>query len=143
MSGSDRIKAIDLLPIFSACIPKPSHGRGRSYCPERSRKSASDGLEAGEGRWGHGEVDGYRFALTHPSVDICMTGPRTLEELRQNLSVLDTGPMTPEELARVHRIGDFVYGKRITIARRRHEIGRNTPSLGMARFPFLLFSTPC
>ena len=57
-------------------------------------------------------VDCYRFALSHPSVDVCMTGPRTLEEMRQNLSSLDTGPMSDEELARVRRIGDFVYGKK-------------------------------
>ncbi|MGW8265711.1 MAG: aldo/keto reductase, partial [Longimicrobiales bacterium] len=50
----------------------------------------------------------YRFALTHPAVDVCLTGPRSLEEMRENLAVLDQGPMSQEELARMHRIGDYV-----------------------------------
>ena len=53
-------------------------------------------------------VDCYRFALTHPAVDVCMTGPRTLEELRENLQTLKEGPMTEEELIRMRRIGDQV-----------------------------------
>lgn len=50
----------------------------------------------------------YRFALSHPTVDLCMTGPRTVEELRENLSVLTDGPLSEEEMARMHRIGDWV-----------------------------------
>ncbi len=50
----------------------------------------------------------YRFALTHPAVDVCMTGPRTLEELRENLQTLREGPMGEVELARMRRIGDQV-----------------------------------
>jgi len=53
-------------------------------------------------------VECYRFALTHPAVDLCLTGPRTLEEMRENLTVLDQGPMSDEELARMHRIGDHL-----------------------------------
>lgn len=52
--------------------------------------------------------DCYRFALSHPAVDVCMTGPRTLEEMRENLSVLARGPMSEEELERMRRIGDHV-----------------------------------
>lgn len=52
----------------------------------------------------------YRFALSNPAVDICMTGPRTIAEMRQNLQVLQKGPMTEEELARMRRIGDHIYG---------------------------------
>lgn len=50
----------------------------------------------------------YRFALSHEAVDVCMTGPRTLEELRENLQVLRDGPLSEEEMARMHRIGDRV-----------------------------------
>jgi aryl-alcohol dehydrogenase-like predicted oxidoreductase len=50
----------------------------------------------------------YRFVLTHPAVDVCMSGPRTLEEMRQNLSLLDQGPMGEAELARMRRIGDHI-----------------------------------
>jgi hypothetical protein len=31
--------------------------------------------------------------------------------MRENLSVLDSGPMSEDELARMRRIGDHVYGK--------------------------------
>jgi len=55
-------------------------------------------------------VDCYRFVLSHPAVDVCMTGARTVEEMRQNLAVLDQAPMTDDELARMRRIGDHIYG---------------------------------
>ena len=54
----------------------------------------------------------YRFALSHPAVDVCMTGARTEDEMRQNLQTLEQGPMTEEELARMRRIGDHIYGRR-------------------------------
>jgi predicted aldo/keto reductase-like oxidoreductase len=57
-------------------------------------------------------VECYRFVLSNPAVDVCMTGARTIEEMRENLAVLEQGPMTEEELARMRRIGDHVYGRR-------------------------------
>ncbi len=54
----------------------------------------------------------YRFVLSNPAVDVCMTGARTIDEMRQNLAVLEQGPMTDEELARMRRIGDHIYGRR-------------------------------
>jgi predicted aldo/keto reductase-like oxidoreductase len=55
--------------------------------------------------------DCYRFALSHPSVDVCMTGASTLDEMRQNLTTLDLGPLDDEQMARVRRIGEHIYGK--------------------------------
>jgi predicted aldo/keto reductase-like oxidoreductase len=55
--------------------------------------------------------DCYQFALSHPAVDVSLTGPRSPEELKENLSVLDRGPMNEDELGRMRRIGDYV-GKR-------------------------------
>ena len=55
--------------------------------------------------------DCYRFVLTNPAVDICMTGARTLEMMRENLETLNAGPLTPGEMERIRRIGDHVYGK--------------------------------
>jgi aryl-alcohol dehydrogenase-like predicted oxidoreductase len=55
--------------------------------------------------------DCYRFVLSNPAVDVCMTGARTLEMMRQNLETLESGPLSPEEMARIRRIGDHVYGK--------------------------------
>ena len=53
----------------------------------------------------------YRFALSHPAVDVCMSGARTADEMRQNLRVLEQGPMTEDELARMRRIGDHIHGR--------------------------------
>jgi predicted aldo/keto reductase-like oxidoreductase len=54
----------------------------------------------------------YRFVLSHPAVDVCMSGARTTDQMMQNLRILEQGPMTEEELGRVRRIGDHIYGRR-------------------------------
>jgi aryl-alcohol dehydrogenase-like predicted oxidoreductase len=56
-------------------------------------------------------ADCYRFALSHPAVDVCMMGTRTVDEMRQNLSALDRGPLDDAALARARRIGDHIYGR--------------------------------
>ena len=53
----------------------------------------------------------YRFVLSHPAVDVCMMGAKSTEEMRENLSVLEQGALTAEEMERVRRIGRLVYGK--------------------------------
>lgn len=55
--------------------------------------------------------DCYRFVLSNPAVDLCMTGARNLEMMRENLETLDAGPLSAEEMERIRRIGDHVYGK--------------------------------
>jgi predicted aldo/keto reductase-like oxidoreductase len=57
-------------------------------------------------------VDCYRFALSNPHVDVCMTGFRNIEQMRQNIKILEQGPMTEDELARMRRIGDHIYGRK-------------------------------
>jgi predicted aldo/keto reductase-like oxidoreductase len=57
-------------------------------------------------------ADCYRFVLSHTAVDVCMSGAKTVEQMRQNLSVIDAGPMTEAEIERMRRIGDFVYGRK-------------------------------
>lgn len=56
-------------------------------------------------------ADCYRFALSHPTVDVCMMGARNAEQMRENLAMLEQGPLTEEEMARVQIIGRHVYGK--------------------------------
>jgi aryl-alcohol dehydrogenase-like predicted oxidoreductase len=53
----------------------------------------------------------YRFALSHPSVDVCMMGARTDQQMRENLEVLEQGPLTDKEMERVKHIGRHVYGR--------------------------------
>jgi predicted aldo/keto reductase-like oxidoreductase len=57
-------------------------------------------------------ADCYRFVLSNPAVDVCMSGPRTVKEMRENLAVLESGPMSEDEMARARRIGDHVYGRK-------------------------------
>jgi aryl-alcohol dehydrogenase-like predicted oxidoreductase len=54
----------------------------------------------------------YRFVLSHPSVDLCMTGARNHAMLRENLETLNMGPLKEDEMERIRRIGDFIYGKK-------------------------------
>jgi predicted aldo/keto reductase-like oxidoreductase len=55
--------------------------------------------------------DCYRFVLERDEVDVCMMGVRDQSMLRENLSALEKGGMTPEELVRMQTIGDHLYGK--------------------------------
>jgi predicted aldo/keto reductase-like oxidoreductase len=55
-------------------------------------------------------ADCYRFVLSNPAIDVCMSGAKTIEQMRENLAVLDAGPMSEDELARARRIGDFLHG---------------------------------
>jgi aryl-alcohol dehydrogenase-like predicted oxidoreductase len=57
-------------------------------------------------------ADCYRFVLTNPHVDLCMTGPKSEEQMEDALRALDLGPLSDEEMARARRIGDFVHGQR-------------------------------
>jgi len=56
-------------------------------------------------------ADCYRFALTSGAVDVCLTGPRTSDELEGGIKAMELGPLSDEEMERVRRIGKYVYGK--------------------------------
>ena len=55
--------------------------------------------------------DCYRFVLTQPDVDVCLTGPATAQHVDEALEALRRGPMTAEELDWMRRVGRAVYGK--------------------------------
>jgi aryl-alcohol dehydrogenase-like predicted oxidoreductase len=57
-------------------------------------------------------ADCYRFVLTRPEVDVCMTGPANSQQMDEALEALRLGPMTEAELARMRRVGAAVRGKR-------------------------------
>jgi aryl-alcohol dehydrogenase-like predicted oxidoreductase len=99
---------------------------------EREVFPSLEGLDDGERpgivtytttRWGHlcdprrtppGEpaptgTDCYRFALTHPRVDLAMAGPANADQMAQALDALDLGPMDPDQVAWMTRVGDHVY----------------------------------
>ena len=56
-------------------------------------------------------ADCYRFVLSHPDVDVCITAPASAAQMDDNLTALDAGPLDEEEMARVRRIGDHIYGR--------------------------------
>ena len=55
-------------------------------------------------------TDCYRFAMSHPHVDIAMSGPTNVEQMREALDALERGPMSDDELAWMRRVGDHIYG---------------------------------
>jgi len=56
-------------------------------------------------------ADCYRFVLTEPAVNICMTGPANAAQFDQALEALRRGPMAEDELAWMRRVGDAIYRK--------------------------------
>jgi aryl-alcohol dehydrogenase-like predicted oxidoreductase len=56
-------------------------------------------------------TDCYRFVLSRPEVDVCLTGPASAAQMEEALEALRRGPMTAEELDWMHRVGRAVSGK--------------------------------
>lgn len=56
-------------------------------------------------------TDCYRFALSNPTIDVCLTGPKTLEQMQENLKTIELGPLTEQETERIRRIGKYIYKK--------------------------------
>ncbi len=56
-------------------------------------------------------MDCYRYVLSRPEVDVCMTGPSNAAQMEEGLEALRRGPMTEEELAWMQRVGRAVAGK--------------------------------
>jgi aryl-alcohol dehydrogenase-like predicted oxidoreductase len=56
-------------------------------------------------------TDCYRYVLSRPEVDVCMTGPSNAARMDEAFEALRSGPMTEEELAWMQRVGRAVTGK--------------------------------
>jgi len=56
-------------------------------------------------------TDCYRFVLTRPELNVCMSGPANIAQMDQALEALRQGPMTEDELAWMRRVGRAVSGK--------------------------------
>jgi predicted aldo/keto reductase-like oxidoreductase len=56
-------------------------------------------------------ADCYRYVLSRPEVDVCLTGPANAAQMEQALEALRLGPMTEDELAWMRRVGRTVAGK--------------------------------
>jgi aryl-alcohol dehydrogenase-like predicted oxidoreductase len=55
--------------------------------------------------------DAYRFVLSNPDINVCMTGPNSGEQMDEALAALDEGPLSPEENERIRRLGSHLYAK--------------------------------
>jgi aryl-alcohol dehydrogenase-like predicted oxidoreductase len=51
----------------------------------------------------------YRFVLSHPDVNVCLTAPRSLKEFEENLASLSAGPLSAEEMRFMRDFGDAVH----------------------------------
>lgn len=56
-------------------------------------------------------ADCYRFVLSNPDVNICITAPSSARRMEENLTALARGPLSEEEMTRIRRIGDYIYRK--------------------------------
>ncbi|MFZ0960464.1 MAG: aldo/keto reductase [Terriglobia bacterium] len=56
-------------------------------------------------------TDCYRYVLTRPEVDVCMTGPSNAARMDEAFEALRRGSMTEGELAWMQRVGRAVTGK--------------------------------
>jgi aryl-alcohol dehydrogenase-like predicted oxidoreductase len=54
-------------------------------------------------------MDCYRFVLSNPAVDVCLTGPSTEKHVEDALRAIDLGPMSEDELVWMRRVGDFIH----------------------------------
>ncbi|MBW2031318.1 MAG: aldo/keto reductase [Deltaproteobacteria bacterium] len=54
----------------------------------------------------------YRFVLSNPRVHLVLTGPRNREQLMANLSALQQGPLTSEELSWIRQYGKLIRSKK-------------------------------
>jgi aryl-alcohol dehydrogenase-like predicted oxidoreductase len=51
----------------------------------------------------------YRFVLSNPHVDVCLTAPRSLKQLEENIASLRQGPLSAEEMDFMKRFGDVIH----------------------------------
>jgi aryl-alcohol dehydrogenase-like predicted oxidoreductase len=51
----------------------------------------------------------YRFVLSNPHVDVCLTAPTNLKQLEENLAAVRQGPLAEEEMEFMREFGEAVY----------------------------------
>lgn len=52
----------------------------------------------------------YRFCVSHPDVDLVLTGPKNEAELLDNLAAVEAGPLSADELSWIREFGKRVHG---------------------------------
>jgi aryl-alcohol dehydrogenase-like predicted oxidoreductase len=54
----------------------------------------------------------YRFVLSNPHVDVCLTAPANEKQIRENIAAVRRGPLNDEEMTFVKQFGDAVHATR-------------------------------
>lgn len=54
----------------------------------------------------------YRFVLSNTNVDVCLTAPYNVRQLRENLAALDEGPLSEDDMEFMRKFGDVVHAQR-------------------------------
>ena len=55
--------------------------------------------------------DCYRFVLSHPDVDVCITGPSNNQQMHHALEAINKGPMPQDQLEWMYKVGEKLYKK--------------------------------
>ena len=53
--------------------------------------------------------ESYRFVLSNPHVDVCLTAPSNAEQLEANLAAVHAGPLSDDDMAYLRDFGDTVH----------------------------------
>jgi aryl-alcohol dehydrogenase-like predicted oxidoreductase len=70
-------------------------------------------LLKGHPNWQHQPptaADCYRYALHNQAISLALSAPQSLQQLRENLSVLNAPSLSPTEIAHWQKYGDLIYG---------------------------------
>jgi aryl-alcohol dehydrogenase-like predicted oxidoreductase len=54
----------------------------------------------------------YRFVLSNPNVDVCLTAPSNAIQLKENLTSISKGPLSADEMDFMRKFGDIVHEKK-------------------------------
>ena len=103
------VTLFSFLAIFFSKSKNPWVGGTRGAHFGATRADCLGGDAARVGRPTPTGTDCYRFALSHPQVDMCLAGPDNVEHMKQALAALELGPMDEDELAWMRGIGDHIY----------------------------------
>lgn len=51
----------------------------------------------------------YRFVLSNPHIDVCLTAPANMQQFEENIAALEQGPLSDEEMQFMRKFGDAVH----------------------------------
>jgi len=54
----------------------------------------------------------YRFVLSNPAIDVCLTAPSNLRQLRENIEAVRRGPLAEDDMQFMRNFGDAVHQAR-------------------------------